>query len=110
MCHDVSRKAFRGPRHRGYHVRPLDLLEPLTGSLFELLVVLGYALGAGALTGLGALAEGAGLRSLGAGDVVVGLWFAYMGAVALFVGLYLLGYRELLPRLRRAVGGASPAD
>lgn len=91
-------------------MRPIELVEPLAGSLFELLALLGYALAAGVLTGLGALAEGAGLRSLGAGDVVVGLWFAYMGAVALFAGMYLLGYRGLLPRLRRTVGDPDPAD
>lgn len=52
---------------------------------------------------LGMLSEQAGLASLATGQLAVGLWFVYMGALALFVGLYLLGYQEVAPRLRSLV-------
>jgi phosphate/sulfate permease len=65
----------------------------------ELLAWVFTAFAAGALTLLGLLAEGQGLANLTAGHEVVAVWFAYMGAIALYAGAYVLGYRTLLPRI-----------
>jgi hypothetical protein len=54
----------------------------------------------GTLTTLGLLSEQAGLSSLSGGETL-GLWYVYMGGVALYAGVYALGYRRLLPRVRR---------
>ncbi|MFW5918754.1 MAG: hypothetical protein ACOCSF_00980 [Halanaeroarchaeum sp.] len=57
----------------------------------------------GAFTVAGALAESAGLQNVLAGQPAVGLWEVWMGAVALFVGIYLLGYNRLYRRYRGRV-------
>lgn len=69
----------------------------------ELLAWLLTALAAGALTVLGVLAEGQGLANFTAGHEMVAVWFAYMGAIALYAGVYTLGYRTLLLRIARRV-------
>lgn len=48
----------------------------------------------------GALAESAGLQNVLTGHAAIGLWEVWMGGVALFVGLYLLGYNRLYRRYR----------
>lgn len=48
----------------------------------------------------GTLAESAGLQNVLAGHAGIGIWEAWMGGVALFVGLYLLGYNRLYQRFR----------
>jgi uncharacterized membrane protein len=68
----------------------------------EALVLLVETIGTGATIVLGLFAERASLSTLAAGDALLGLWFACMGSLALFVGVYLLGYRRLLGRLARA--------
>ena len=53
---------------------------------------------AAALTSLGVLAE---LNSLGrftAGETTVALWFAAVGALLLYAGVYKLGYERVLGR------------
>jgi hypothetical protein len=54
----------------------------------------------GVLTVVGVLSEQIGVTGVTSGDVV-GLWFVYMGAIALYAGLYMIGYGRLLPRVRR---------
>lgn len=76
-----------------------DLLLEL---IAELLAPLAYALGAALLTGVGLLAELSALQSASSGELGLGLWFTYVGAVALYVGLYVLGHQRLLPLVRRA--------
>ncbi|UWG46823.1 putative membrane protein [Halanaeroarchaeum sp. HSR-CO] len=63
-------------------------------------------LASGALTVAGLLAEWAGVQNLVAGQAAIGLWEVWMGGVALFVGLYLVGYGRVVPRIR-AVGNGS---
>lgn len=75
----------------------------LAESLSELLGILLYAVGAGALTVLGAIAEQAGAQSLTAGDATLGVWFVAVGLVALY-GSYLLTTDKLLPQLRALAG------
>jgi len=59
-----------------------------------------------ALTVVGFLGERIGFTSVTGGETI-GLWFVYMGTIALYVGLYMIGYRRLLPRIRRHVTGES---
>jgi hypothetical protein len=62
-------------------------------------VVLETAL-VGILTTLGLLSEQAGIASLNGGELL-GLWYLYMGGLALYAGLYVLGYGRLVPRIRQ---------
>lgn len=68
----------------------------------EASVLLAEVVLTGLAISLGLAAEQASLSNLAAGNTVVGLWFAYMGTIALFVGVYLLGYRKLLGRVVRS--------
>ncbi|GGO00370.1 MULTISPECIES: hypothetical protein [Haloarcula] len=72
-------------------------------SLAELLGLLLSALVAGLLTVVGALTESAGLSNLLAGQSVFGLWELWMGAVLLYAGLYMLGYKRVWLGLRQTV-------
>lgn len=74
------------------------MVEFLVESLLEILGVLLYALGAGALTVIGAFAEQAGIQSLTAGDATLGLWFVVIGTVALYGG-YLITTDKFLPQV-----------
>lgn len=73
----------------------------------EAFVVLAEVLLTGAAITLGLFAEGASLSNIAAGETVLGLWFAYMGTLALFVGVYLLGYRRLVGRVVQARSASS---
>lgn len=43
---------------------------------------------------LGLVLEDIGLTSLLSGNTVLGLWYLYMGSLALFVAIYQIGFRE----------------
>lgn len=74
--------------------------EVLYDSLGELLGLIGTAVVSGVLTLFGALTERAGLQELQAGHSTIGAWEVAVGLLALYVGLYLVGYGEVWPRLR----------
>lgn len=69
-------------------------------ALLELLTTILAGIGALALTALGMLAEQAGLQNLALGHIPLGIWEAGMGAVLLFIGIYLLGYNQFWRRLQ----------
>lgn len=71
----------------------------VSDSLAEGVALVGSALGSTVFTLVGIVAEYAGIQSLAAGHSTVGAWEVWLGAVALFVGVYLLGYREFRQRL-----------
>ncbi|MFB6139607.1 MAG: hypothetical protein ABEJ26_04135 [Halosimplex sp.] len=73
------------------------LFEPVAESLGMVL----YALVAGALTVVGALAENAGFNNLTAGQTMIGAWEGAIGAVILYAGANVV-YHIVLPRLRSA--------
>jgi hypothetical protein len=54
----------------------------------------------GVLTTLGLLSEQAGLSSLAGGEIL-GIWYLYMGCVALYAGVYVLGYERMWPKVRQ---------
>ena len=60
---------------------------------------------AGILTTVGILSEQTGVASVTSGDTL-GLWYIYVGALALYGGVYLLGYQRVLPELRARLAGA----
>jgi hypothetical protein len=70
------------------------------GSLTELLSLLLTAAAAGILTVAGALTENAGVADLLADPSVFALWEVGMGALLLYVGVYMLGYRQVWVGLR----------
>ena len=65
----------------------------------DVLVTALSAAGAVAFTVVGLLIERAGLDALLAGALAQGAWELWMGTLALFVGIYLLGYQTALPGL-----------
>lgn len=67
--------------------------------LVELLALVGYVLLAAAFTAAGLLAESASLQHLAGGDPLLAAWFAALGAVMLYAGVYAIGYRKLLYRV-----------
>ena len=72
-------------------------------SLGELVSLLLATVASGLLTAVGVLTENAGVADLLAGQSVFGLWELGMGALLLYVGVYMLGYREVWLGLRRAI-------
>jgi hypothetical protein len=68
----------------------------VTESLAELAGLLLSLVAAGLLTVVGALTESAGLANLLAGQSMLGLWELWMGAIALYAGVYLLGYKRVV--------------
>jgi hypothetical protein len=52
------------------------------------------------LTVLGLAAETAGLTRLEAGIDTLTLWYLFMGGLALYAGVYALGYRNVARHLR----------
>lgn len=73
--------------------------ELVSESFAELVAIVGSALGSVIFTSIGLVVEHSSVQNVVAGHSAVGFWEMYMGAVALFAGLYLLGYRECWPRL-----------
>ena len=65
--------------------------------LTDLLVTFLSAVGAVAFTAVGIFVDRSGLDLLLAGAFAQGAWELWMGTLAIFVGLYLLGYRTALP-------------
>lgn len=57
------------------------------------------------LTIAGVISEQIGVASVSSGDLV-GLWYVYVGIITLYAGLYLVGYKRLLPRVSGSTGGA----
>lgn len=70
------------------------------GPLGELLGFVVTAVGSAFFTVAGLLAEQAALTNLLAGQSVFGLWELYMGALALVVGVYVLGYESAWHQLQ----------
>ena len=71
----------------------------------ELIELLAIIAGAGAASAIGIGLERFGFEAAVGGDLVLGLWAAGMGLVALYVGIVALGYEQALPRLRRLAAG-----
>lgn len=66
--------------------------------LVELAPQLLYALAGVVLTIVGIGAEYTSVQYFGGGDLELAIWFAAFGAVALYAGLYGIGYQKLLAR------------
>jgi hypothetical protein len=73
-----------------------ELLDPVVDSL----VVLFYAVVSAVLTYEGVLSELAALGQFTGGEVGLGVWYLFVGALALYAGVGLVGRDLLLPRLR----------
>ncbi len=73
--------------------------EVVVDIVADVVAVVLLSVGATALALVGMLSEQAGVTSLATGNLALGLWYLYMGGLALFVGLYLLGYQQVAPRV-----------
>lgn len=61
------------------------------------IILLGVA---GSILGVaGFLMENLAFTNLFSGVTVIGLWYLYMGTLALYVAVYLIGFRELPARI-----------
>lgn len=78
--------------------------EELLAPVAEVGVATFELLAAVALTVLGIEAELFAVEGLAGGFSLTSVWFVYMGAVALFAGLELLGRRRVLPRVVALAG------
>lgn len=64
----------------------------------ELITIAGSMIGAAFFTVLGASVERTALGNILSGAVTIGAWELVMGSLALYVGIYLFGYREFWSR------------
>lgn len=76
-------------------------MRELLAEVIELLV---YVLGTGALAGAGVFAEWSSLSYFTAGNLKFAAWLAVIGVVALYAA-FSLGTDKLLPRLRGETAG-----
>ncbi|SEH56898.1 hypothetical protein SAMN05192561_10814 [Halopenitus malekzadehii] len=67
--------------------------------IIEAVELLGLTLGTGLVSSTGIYLEDLGLTAVTGGELKLGAWFLGMGLVALYIGVYLLGYETLRPRL-----------
>lgn len=65
----------------------------------ELLDLAAYGLASLLVSGLGIGIERDAVVNLLAGAPMLGLWELFMGAIAIYVGVYLLAFGEVRPRL-----------
>lgn len=71
------------------HDAPLEVLADVLPTLL-------YGIGSLAFTALGLSAELESLHEFGGGETFMAVWFAWIGLVTLYIGVYLLGYGKLL--------------
>lgn len=81
------------------------MYEAFAESLLEIAGVAAETALFAALTVIGVLSEQIGFADVTSGHLV-GYWYVYVGAVALYAGIYLLGYKRLLPRLQARLATA----
>lgn len=79
------------------------MVEPLSTPVGEGLIMLASAVGSLLFTIGGFLVEQAGIHNVATGLTTIGLWETGMGALLLFVDVYLLGYQQCWYRLRQAL-------
>ena len=80
------------------------MYEALLELLPEALAIAFFSVGSLALSSLGLYLERLGVETAIGGHPVFALWFVVLGGMALYFGAYLMGYTELLPRLRALAG------
>lgn len=77
----------------------------LSDGLLDIAVTVVALFASAVVTGIGVLGERAGLESVLAGQMALGAWELYMGSAAIAIGVYLIGLRHALPRVRSLVSG-----
>lgn len=59
------------------------------------------------MTLLGLIANQNGFNELLNGAMILGVWYFCLGGIGLYGGIYLLGYRETIPRIHKTHRRAS---
>lgn len=72
--------------------------DAVVDTVVEVAVIVVAGIGSIGVTIAGWLAEQSGLHNVLAGELTLGLWELWMGTIALFIGVYLLGYRNVWRR------------
>lgn len=80
-------------------LHPVVMEEMLLEAAAGLISFILYGVLAGVFGYTGFVLEEVGLTSLLSGDMVLGLWYLYMGSLALYVAIYLIGFPELPHRV-----------
>jgi len=73
-----------------------EILFEFLGEAVGLLVM---AIGSVGFTVLGVIGEQAAVSNLLAGQAALGLWELFIASWALFVGVYLIGVKQFVPRI-----------
>lgn len=76
------------------------MYEALPELLPEVLAIGFLSAGSLVLSTLGLYLERVGVETAAGGDPAFALWFVVLGGLSLYFGAYLMGYTELLPRVR----------
>lgn len=74
--------------------------EAVPASVVEFVELLGWTIGTGVFSITGFRLEEFAIAAVAAGELAIGAWYLWVGIIALYVGTYLMGYNELLPRIR----------
>ncbi|MFB6235207.1 MAG: hypothetical protein ABEH81_14660 [Halopenitus sp.] len=82
--------------------------EVVPASAVELVELVAWALGAGLFSITGIRLEEFAIGAVTAGQFTMAAWYLGVGCIALYVGTYMMGYKELLPRVRNR--GAAHED
>lgn len=78
---------------------PGDMSTIPVATAVDLIALIVAALGSLLFTGAGLVLERAGIVALLGGQTTLGLWELAMGGIFIGVGLYVIGYNELWPRI-----------
>ncbi|MCU4802714.1 cytochrome P450 [Halobacteria archaeon HArc-gm2] len=73
--------------------------DVISGLIAELVSLILVAIGAGIMTVVGLLSNQSGFYELLNGGMALGMWHFLVGGIGLYVGVYLLGYQEIVPRI-----------
>jgi len=74
--------------------------DVVPASAAELVELVAWALGTGLFSITGIRLEEFAIGAVTAGQFTMAAWYLGVGCIALYVGTYMMGYLELLPRIR----------
>ena len=80
------------------------MIDRLPSSLVELGSLVATIVLATVLTVVGLVVEAIGVLTVLTGEAALGAWELALGLLLCYAGMYLLGYRRVLPQLRTLLG------
>lgn len=98
----VREPGAKDERHTRDHCSSLRVTKQAPGIIAETIELLVVAVGSLIVSGLGLLVESRAVQAFLGGDPLAALWLLVLGAIFLYIGVYQLGYQQLLPRVHAA--------